>query len=150
MGRAVAHVMSKVLIAFDFSAGSRAALEAVRRLFRGAEVRLAYAAPGVTGEHNPEAEPLPPPTADLVAAHERALLHELGGAGDFKAVSAQVVFGNPADALLSAAADFQPDVLAVGTHPRPALARLVLGSVAEQIVRRAACPVMVVRSREPK
>jgi nucleotide-binding universal stress UspA family protein len=39
------------------------------------------------------------------------------------------------------------DLVVVGTHGRRGLSRLVLGSVAEHIVRLSSCPVMVVRSR---
>jgi nucleotide-binding universal stress UspA family protein len=39
------------------------------------------------------------------------------------------------------------DLLVVGTHGRAGLARLVLGSVAERLVRLSSCPVLVVRSR---
>jgi nucleotide-binding universal stress UspA family protein len=39
------------------------------------------------------------------------------------------------------------DLLVIATHGRSGLTRLVLGSVAEQVVRQADCPVLVVRSQ---
>jgi nucleotide-binding universal stress UspA family protein len=49
------------------------------------------------------------------------------------------------------AADVGADVIVVGSHGRGAIERLLLGSVSEQVVRHAPCPVLVVRPKpEPK
>jgi hypothetical protein len=45
------------------------------------------------------------------------------------------------------AADLEADLVVVGTHGRRALARMLLGSVAELTVRLAPCPVLVVRPK---
>lgn len=58
----------------------------------------------------------------------------------------RVQFGDPATNLLEIAEDVCPFALAVGTHGRHGVERLVLGSVAETLVREAACSVWVVRS----
>lgn len=50
--------------------------------------------------------------------------------------------------ILQVAIDVQADVVAVGTHGRHGLKRLVLGSVAEAVVRKASCPVFVVRPKD--
>jgi nucleotide-binding universal stress UspA family protein len=39
------------------------------------------------------------------------------------------------------------DVIVVGSHGRGALERLLLGSVSDQVVRHAPCPVLVIRPR---
>jgi nucleotide-binding universal stress UspA family protein len=49
-----------------------------------------------------------------------------------------------AEDLLQIAADVQADLVIVGTHGRTGLRRVLLGSVAEAVVRRAATPVLVV------
>jgi nucleotide-binding universal stress UspA family protein len=51
----------------------------------------------------------------------------------------------PAQEIAQLAVDLEADVVVVGTHGRRALARVVLGSVAEVVVRLAPCPVFVVR-----
>lgn len=51
----------------------------------------------------------------------------------------------PAKALIRAAADYQAECIVVGTHGRSGLERMLLGSVAEELVRRAPCPVRVER-----
>ena len=53
--------------------------------------------------------------------------------------------GDPAESILRAAVDLDADMIVVGTHGRRGLKRLVLGSVAETVVRLAACPVVVIR-----
>jgi nucleotide-binding universal stress UspA family protein len=50
--------------------------------------------------------------------------------------------------VLQLAIDLQADLLLVGTHGRTGVKRLVLGSVAEAVVRRASCPVIVVRPKD--
>jgi nucleotide-binding universal stress UspA family protein len=56
--------------------------------------------------------------------------------------------GNPAAETVAAAKQEQADLLVVGTHGRGALTHLLLGSVAEKIVRTAGCPVLTVRQGE--
>jgi nucleotide-binding universal stress UspA family protein len=52
--------------------------------------------------------------------------------------------GDPAAEILSAAAAVAPDVIVMGTHGRTGLRRLLLGSVAERVVRNSLTPVLVV------
>ena len=54
---------------------------------------------------------------------------------------------SPAFEVAQLAADLEADLVVVGTHGRRALARLVVGSVAELTVRLAPCPVLVVRPK---
>lgn len=60
---------------------------------------------------------------------------------------AHVITGTPADALVEASADY--DVVVVGTHHRTDIARFFLGSVAESVVRKAKCSVLVVGDGAP-
>lgn len=53
----------------------------------------------------------------------------------------------PARELAQLASDTEADLILVGTHGRRGLARFLLGSVAEAVVRLAPCPVLVVRPR---
>jgi nucleotide-binding universal stress UspA family protein len=53
----------------------------------------------------------------------------------------------PAEEIAQIAADLEADVIVVGTHGRRGVARLLLGSVAEAVVRLAPCPVFVVRPK---
>jgi nucleotide-binding universal stress UspA family protein len=55
--------------------------------------------------------------------------------------------GDAADGILAAAEAEAADVIVVGTHARTGVGRYLLGSVSDQIVHRASCPVLVVKSR---
>ncbi len=53
--------------------------------------------------------------------------------------------GDPATEVLRYVHEAAPDLLVTGSHGRTGLARMMLGSVAERLVRHATCPVLVVR-----
>jgi nucleotide-binding universal stress UspA family protein len=62
------------------------------------------------------------------------------------ATSASVVHSDsPFTAIVEAARRHAADLVVVGTHGRTGLARAMLGSVAERVAARAACPVLIVR-----
>jgi nucleotide-binding universal stress UspA family protein len=60
-----------------------------------------------------------------------------------------VVSGHPADAIVRAAQERGADLIVMGTHGRTGLQHVLLGSVAEKVVRTATCPVLTVR-RKPE
>ena len=57
----------------------------------------------------------------------------------------QFLVGDPADMLVRYADENEADLVVMGTHGRTGLRRLVMGSVAEAVVRRAHCPVITVK-----
>ena len=61
-------------------------------------------------------------------------------------VDCSVEVGPPAAEILRSAERLQADMIVLGTHGRDGLQRALLGSVAESVLRRAHCPVLVVRS----
>jgi nucleotide-binding universal stress UspA family protein len=61
------------------------------------------------------------------------------------AVSFLVWTGDPGESIVSAAEAEGADLVVVGTHGRGTIGRLLLGSVSDYVVRRAPCPVLVVR-----
>lgn len=54
--------------------------------------------------------------------------------------------GDPAGEILRAAQFTNADLIVMGTHGRTGLSRLLMGSVAEQVLRKAPCPVLTVRT----
>ena len=54
--------------------------------------------------------------------------------------------GDAADEIVRLAAEGDFDLVVMGTHGRGGLARLVMGSVAERVLRAAACPVLTVKA----
>lgn len=63
-------------------------------------------------------------------------------------VSSSVRFGDPAEEINAVVQDEAIDIVAMATHGRTGLRRLVLGSVAEEVVRTVAVPVLLVRPIE--
>lgn len=63
-------------------------------------------------------------------------------------VIGHVRIGAPARAILQTAADLDADVIVVGTHQRRGLKKLVLGSVAAQVLQDAHCPVLVAIAKD--
>ena len=64
--------------------------------------------------------------------------------------TSQICAGEPAAAIVQAAIDRAVDLIVLGTHGRHGLAHLILGSVAEAVVRTAPCPVLTVRGQVPE
>jgi nucleotide-binding universal stress UspA family protein len=60
----------------------------------------------------------------------------------------EVRHGAAADTILSVAKSFRADVIAMSTHGRSGLGRLLFGSVAEHVLRRADVPVFLMRQTE--
>jgi nucleotide-binding universal stress UspA family protein len=54
--------------------------------------------------------------------------------------------GDPVREVLRVAAEEQADFIVLGTHGRTGISRLLMGSVAENIIRRASCPVLAVKT----
>jgi nucleotide-binding universal stress UspA family protein len=57
--------------------------------------------------------------------------------------------GDPATVILRIARETPCDLIVMGTQGRTGLARVLMGSVAEQVVRRAPCPVLTIRTPLP-
>ncbi len=74
------------------------------------------------------------------------LAEELRGKG--VRVSTQVRRGEPAEEIVSAATDERADLIAMSTHGRGGLGRLLFGSVAEAVLRHADIPVFLLRATE--
>ena len=62
----------------------------------------------------------------------------------------RIASGKPADVICQIADQDRFDLIVMGTHGRTGIARVVVGSVAEKVVRDAACPVLTVRVRDSK
>jgi len=62
----------------------------------------------------------------------------------------QMTMGDPAGEVVRIAEEEQAEMIVMGTHGRTGLTRLLMGSVAEAIVRRAPCPVLIYRETAEK
>ncbi|MEK6711972.1 MAG: universal stress protein [Nitrospinota bacterium] len=62
-------------------------------------------------------------------------------------VRSEVVWGEPLKEILRTAGAGDYDLIIMATHGRQGLSRFLLGSVTEQVIRRAPCPVLAVRAK---
>ena len=143
-----------LLVATDFSQASELAIDAAGMLARqfGATVYLV---------HVFDPTPMAPvatrgdATAQVGAEQdvETRILEGLQRLGDerlegVKRIEPVVLTGaSPADEICKYAAKKKIDMIVVSTHGRTGLAHLLIGSVAEKIVRHAPCPVLTLRTK---
>jgi nucleotide-binding universal stress UspA family protein len=141
----------RIVVSTDFTENSLPALEAAFGLASEMTVKLyivhvveipAVAAP-------PMASVVPPVDQLYKAAKERldGLVPE-----NFKydmAIETVVLTGTPAAAISEFAKDKDVDIIVVGTHGRKGLARVLMGSTAEALLREAPCQVLVVKPKAP-
>jgi nucleotide-binding universal stress UspA family protein len=122
----------EVLLATDFSAASEAAGQAARDLARqsGGTLHLVHVVRPVTA---------PGDAAEQLTRLATAL-------GEGVAVRTALLSGHTAREIIAFARDKRVDLIVLGTHGRTGVSRAILGSVAENVVRLAPCPVLTVPS----
>ena len=148
--------IKKVLCPVDFSETSDLALLYAISLARafGAELDVLHVvAPPVTslpGEHFLGDFVQADMEALASACRERVdhLLKEAPYAEKIK-VNPSVVCGIPYLEIIRVAGETQADLLVMGTHGRSGIEHLLIGSVAERVVRKAPCPVLTVKKPRP-
>ena len=86
-----------------------------------------------------------PPTDEL-----RRMLAEVKPTDPAVACEHRLLSGDPAGSVVRFADEEKFDLIVMGTHGRTGIVRVLMGSVAESIVRRANCPVITFKSKEKK
>ena len=133
-----------ILFPTDFSTASDAALVHAESLARQMNARLLI----VHVEEPPLAYGggelyygLPEPSSD----HILKMLENVKPSDTAVPYTHRLTRGDPAVELVRIAEDEGAEMIILGTHGRTGMTRLLMGSVAEAIVRRAPCPVLVYR-----
>ena len=75
-------------------------------------------------------------------------LHQVQSPDPSVPVEYRLAEGEPAEEIVRLAKETGCDLIVLGTHGRTGLERLLMGSVAEQVVRKAPCPVLTVKATE--
>jgi nucleotide-binding universal stress UspA family protein len=91
----------------------------------------------------------PPPPRDSWRALEEQL-HRIQAPEPTVHVEHRLEEGGPVAEILRVARETTADLIVMGTHGRTGLGRLLMGSVAEQVVRKAPCPVLTVKTPFPE
>jgi nucleotide-binding universal stress UspA family protein len=147
-----------VVAACDFSPlGDRAIAEALRLCAPHPAAALHVITVGIEGPTGvllpgPETRLRPQQDAQEIArAHVAAIVDPLVAAGSvptLEKVAVYVTLGVPSERIVALAKAVDADVIVLGTHGRHGLGRMLLGSVAEEVVKRAPCGVFVIRPRD--
>lgn len=146
--------LKRILVATDFSEAADAALGYGRELARtfGATLHVLHVADDVYVKLGGDAfVAVLPELQQDIEQKARQRLAELLVDNDQPplAVKAAVITASAAAlAIVDYAANTDIDLIVVGTHGRGAVAHLLMGSVAERVVRTARCPVLTVRHPE--
>lgn len=144
--------IKRILVPLDFSTNSRRALDYAHGLARKFDAALHLV-------HVCEVPTMMTPALDAYATAysdwsqrlgeeaESQLVEITASLGDLN-VTTEVLFGSPANAIVVAATTNRADLIVMGTHGHGAVMHMLMGNVAERVVRMAPCPVLTVR--EPK
>ena len=142
----------RILFPTDFSAPAAEAKQYAMSLADrfGAELHLLHVVPLVV-PYPDAASPWVMAENEIqrqVEASDRRLASELDSTWSQQhVVIHKAVMGLAVDEILSYAKDQEIDLIVVGTHGHSGLARLLIGSVAEKLVRTASCPVLTVHPK---
>ena len=138
--------LKTILHPTDFSAPSKQAFHLAWSLARDHEARLlvlhvaapvmAYSEYGALTRSGPELDQI------------RAELEHVRGPDRSVPIEHLLEEGDAARHILQTAEEASCDLIVMGTHGRTGLSRWLLGSVAEQVMRRAICPVLTVKAQQ--
>jgi len=151
--------LKRILVPIDFSTSSREALRRALALAPSFGARVdamhvwepsPYVSPDslvwLRGEQRSFWEHMRHELEDKLRSTVATIVEEEGA--DEGSVTSRVVAGYTSEMLLSTLRDEGYDLIVMGTHGRTGLSHVLLGSVAERLVRMAPCPVMTIRSHD--
>src|SRR5688572_20020691 len=144
-----------ILCPIDFSDYSRRALDhaiAIARWYKSTVTVLQVFSPAPVAAFGPgpvvfEPIVLTPVDRDQLLADTKAFAETESAPG--VVIEAVIREGNTAGEILEQATSMKADLLVIGTHGRSGFERLLLGSVAEKVLRKASCPVLTVPTQSP-
>jgi nucleotide-binding universal stress UspA family protein len=139
----------KILFPTDFSTTGQAALELATSLARdrGAKLLIAHVEePPMAYGGGEFYYGIDEPNRDEL----HRMLREVLPADPAVGFEHRLLIGSPARAIVHLAEKENVDMIVMPTHGRTGVLRLLMGSVAEEVVRKAKCPVLTVKAAAPK
>jgi nucleotide-binding universal stress UspA family protein len=136
---------SIILVPTDFSTASDAALphaEALARQKSASLLILHVEEPPLAYGAGELYYGLPEPNSERILK----MLEEVKPTDPSVPFTHRLTMGDPAGEIVRIAAEEGVDMIVLGTHGRSGISRMLMGSVAEGVVRRAPCPVLVYRA----
>ena len=137
--------LKRILLPVDFSESSQLCLSTAVALARSndAELFLLHVEepqPVITAGGGVAAYPIPLPATEELEAQLKAI-----DPGENVRCSRHMVLGTASSEIVKFADESDIDMIVMGTHGRTGLSRLLMGSVAEAVVRKAPCPVLTLK-----
>jgi nucleotide-binding universal stress UspA family protein len=140
--------LDKILVPLDGSALAEAALPTAIELLADGPVATLRLLRAVEASTLPGGDPIEAQVRVMREAEDYlgSMATRLTGSG-VKGVKTSVWYGPPAPAIVEAARVSAVDIIVMSTHGRSGLGRLVLGSVAESVLRSTHTPILLIRDR---
>jgi nucleotide-binding universal stress UspA family protein len=145
----------RILVPVDGSSTSNLGIREALKLAQdpGAKIRLVHIVDELVVVSSPDAgipmmDDLIPALVDAgkkVLAKAKSVVEKAGGTAETSLI--EQFGGRAADSIVAEARKWRADVIVIGTHGRRGLRRALLGSDAEEVLRTASVPVMLVRDR---
>lgn len=140
---------SRILVPIDFSDCSAGlvtqATDLARRLGAGLSLLHVGKVPPALARATLESPEGPRTAEQALVAEARPRLERLATLAGDVPVQCEVRSGSPGPVILEACESGGAEMIVMGTHGRTGVARVLLGSVAEHVIRRASVPVVTVR-----
>jgi nucleotide-binding universal stress UspA family protein len=136
-----------VLHPTDFSGPCAEAFRVACELARDYSARLTVVHVAVAPPVGTLKQPMPPPLPEDPRGKLEELLRLARASAPGLQADYRVEAGDAAPRIVGAAQETQCDLIVMGTHGRTGLGRVLLGSIAEQVLRTAPCPVATVRAK---
>lgn len=134
----------KIVVPVDFSEDSFAAIDTALELVAGpSSLHIVYVLPVF--------DPAEPDVVwstvndETRRRHGEQALRERLSDSKYKGVNLHVLFGEPGHKITELASSEGAELIVLSSHGRTGISRLLIGSVAEKVVRLAHCPVLVLR-----
>jgi nucleotide-binding universal stress UspA family protein len=140
---------TSVVVPFDFSEQSAKALDTARDFVADlTQIHVIHVLPVVTVAE-------PGMVWDVIdngarVRHAEQLFRDQFAATPFGKAEFHVCFGDPGREIAAFAERLKADLIVMPSHGRGGLARVLIGSVAERVVRLAHCPVLILRGTSAK
>ncbi|WP_437741707.1 universal stress protein [Sorangium sp. So ce302] len=147
--------MKTLLLAHDFNATSEIALDTAIELARKLSAKIVvahvYSVPVYSFPEGSSLIPSAEDAARIADAAQRSLdqVLERRRAAPGVEISGVLRAGVPDEEICRLADEIGADMIVIGTHARGAVARALLGSVAQRVVRSAKVPVLSIRGPQP-
>jgi universal stress protein A len=136
----------KILFPTDFSTAAEAGRADAESLARDRQATLVvlHVQEPVMGFDGP----LDHATLEQTSEMLKEMLRDVTPIDTSVRVEPRLTMGDPATEIVRVANEENVDMIVMGTHGRTGLSRFFMGSVAEQVIRHATCPVLTYRARK--